>query len=91
MCSDGNVRALSWIAATADTAFSIPAHIKAYGKSIAGFIVFETAQGFDEATASDPTIIKFIANSYGRNANVLPSGCWKASVQEAQEGHKDNG
>lgn len=78
MCSDGVGRVVSWIADTADTFFSVPASVKVGGKTVSGFITVESAEGFTCTTDLDPDTVKFVANQYGVNADMLPPGKWKA-------------
>ncbi len=82
MCSDGKVRALARIAETADTFYSVPAAVTvcADGQrwTVTGYISTESEEGWTVETAdTDPTIVKFTAYSYGRNADRLPAGSWK--------------
>lgn len=80
MCSDGKVRRLVRIAETADTFFSVPAAVQVKGRSVSGYVTFETAEGSNVATDTDPEVVKFIAYTYGRNADALPGGAWKRAV-----------
>lgn len=78
MCSDGKVRTLKRVADTADTFFSVPAAVAVNGRTVSGYITSETAAGFSTETDDDPTVIKFIAYAYGKNADALPEGKWKS-------------
>ena len=62
LCSDGVVRALARISGTADTFFSIPASVKVSGRTVSGYVTFQTR--------SDELI--FVAHQYGRNGHLLP-------------------
>ena len=77
MCSDGKVRALARIAQTADTFFSVPAAVKVQGRTVAGYITVETADGLTTETPGDPAVVKFIAYSYRRNGDLLPGLGWR--------------
>lgn len=76
MCSDGKVRSLKRISATADTFFSVPAAVTVNGKTVSGYITVESAAGFSTDTPTDPAVVKFVAYSYGRNGGLLPDGKW---------------
>jgi hypothetical protein len=71
LCPDGKVRKLARIAESADTWFSVPAAVKAYGKTVAGYVTVETVAGFETVTDDDPAIVKFIPYQYRRNAFVF--------------------
>ena len=77
LCSDGRTRALARISPYGDTFFSVPAAVKVKGRTVTGFVMVETLEGWSVATDSDPAAVKFIAYKYGRNAGVLPAGAWK--------------
>ena len=77
MCSDGRVRALKRIAQTADTFFSIPASVTVSGRTVAGYVTVETAQGFSAETEDDPTVLKFRTYTYRKNHDALPEGVWR--------------
>lgn len=76
MCSDGKVRALKRISATADTFFSVPAAVSVRGRTVSGYVTVETVSGNSVATADDPAVAKFIAYEYGINHDMLPGGSW---------------
>lgn len=80
MCSDGKVRKLARIAETADTFFSTPATVRVSGKSVAGYVTVETAEGYSMETAADPAVLKFIAVTYRKNHALLPPGSWKKAA-----------
>ena len=69
LCPDGKVRVFH--GGTADTFFSIPVRIKAYGKTVSGFVTVETVQGLSTVTPGDPAIVKFIPYKYGKNGNIF--------------------
>lgn len=71
LCPDGKVRKLARIAETADTFFSIPASVRANGKTVAGYITVETKEGLSTATDSDPAIVKFVPYAYRKNCNAF--------------------
>lgn len=77
MCSDGKRRAVSRIAPAPDTWSSIPATVRVAGKSVSGFVIVETADGFATDSDTDPPVAKFIAYQYGKNGGLLPAGAWK--------------
>jgi hypothetical protein len=76
ICSDGRTRTLKRIALTADTFFSTPAAVTVNGRTVSGYITVETLDGYTTATGADPAVVKFVANSYGANADALPAGKW---------------
>lgn len=85
LCSDGIVRNVSRIANTADTFFSIPAAVKVKGRTVSGYVTMETLTGSSIAspTASDdPTCVKFVAYTYGKNADALPEGTYTVPATE---------
>ena len=67
MCPDGTVRALSRIAPTADTFFSIPAAVKVRGKTVSGYVTFTTASGLSIETAEDPQYLEFCPHNETRH------------------------
>lgn len=78
ICSDGRVRKLKRISETADTFFSVPAAITVQGKTVSGFISVETVEGFTaRESEDDPAVVKFQANQYGKNSDLLPRGAYK--------------
>lgn len=58
-CSDGKVRRLTRIAATADSFYSVPAALKVEGRTVSGFV-----------TPDDHAGLVFTAT--GRNGHLLP-------------------
>lgn len=84
LCSDGKRRNSARIAYTADTFFSVPGAVKVNGKTVSGYFTIETMQGFTTVTPDDPETIKFIAYTYGKNANLLPPGAYR--TRQAKEG-----
>lgn len=66
LCSDGKIRALKRISVTADTFFSVPASVRVNGKTVAGYITFDTVG--DNAR---PTVL-FKAYTYRKNGHLLP-------------------
>jgi len=77
LCADGRVRTCTRISETADTFFSVPAAVRVSGRTVSGYVTFETAQGWSTPTDEDPTVCKFIANRGGKNADALPAGAHK--------------
>lgn len=77
LCSDGKVRALSRISQTADTFFSVPAAVRVGGKSVSGYVTFETRQGLSTPSPDDPVVAKFIRYEYAKNAALLPAGTYR--------------
>lgn len=71
MCPDGVVRATSRIAETADTFFSVPCAVKAYGKTVAGYMTTATRGGLSTATDDDPLFMQFIPYTYRKNHGVF--------------------
>lgn len=84
LCSDGKVRTLKRIAQTADTFFSVPAAVEVRhdGKryTVSGYVTYDTLAGYSTETDDDPTTIKFIAYTYGKNGDKLPRGAWKGKL-----------
>lgn len=74
LCSDGKVRALARISVTADTFFSVPASVKVNGRTVSGYVTVQTVNGFDTAADDDPSVVRFVAYKYGKNADALPGG-----------------
>lgn len=78
LCSDGKVRKLKRIAATADTFFSVPASVNVGKRTVSGYVTMETLQGFTtHDNDDDPVVAKFVAYTYGRNADALPAGMYR--------------
>ena len=73
-CPDGIVRRVARIAATANTFFSTRAAVKAYGKTVAGYLTIETVSGLSTATDADPAIVRFVPFLYCKNHNVFAKG-----------------
>jgi hypothetical protein len=71
MCPDGIVRTLKRISSTADTFFSIPASVTAYGKTVSGYVTCETVAGFSTETEDDPAVIKFVPYRYRKNWAIV--------------------
>ena len=63
----------SRITAQPDTFFSIPARVKAHGKTVSGYVTCETLEGFSTETLGDPAVWRFIAYSYGKNGHLVKS------------------
>jgi hypothetical protein len=79
LCSDGKVRTLRFAnGGIADTFFSIPARVNVGRKTVSGYATVETLAGFTTDMPDDPAVVKFVAYQYGRNAEALPRGAWKA-------------
>lgn len=76
MCSDGRVRPTVRISATADTFSSVPCAVRVKGMTVSGFMTIENRSGLTVVTDADPRVAKFVANVYGRNADMLPAGAW---------------
>lgn len=77
ICSDGTVRTTKRMSQTADTFFSVPAAVRVNGKTVSGYVTFETAEGLTTEYENDPTCAKFVAVQYGKNASELPEGAWR--------------
>jgi hypothetical protein len=71
LCSDGKVRKLKRIAATADTFFSVPASVVVNGRTVAGYVTVETLAGYSTETADDPAVVKFVSYTYRKNGALL--------------------
>lgn len=76
MCSDGTVRATHRLASTADTFFSVPCAVKVKGRTVAGYLTIETADGCTPDKPGDPSVVKFVAVTYRKNHDALPDGAW---------------
>jgi hypothetical protein len=70
LCSDGTVRKLKRVS-TPDTFFSAPAAVSVKGKTVTGFLILETLEGFSTEGPDDPITVKFVANQYGKNGHLL--------------------
>ncbi len=79
LCSDG-VRRTAHPSGDgiADTLFRTPAYVRVGGKQVSGYITVETMQGLSTESPEDPATVKFIAHEYGKNAELLPPGAYKA-------------
>jgi hypothetical protein len=79
-CADGKVRTLARIAGTADTFFSVPAAVKVSGRTVAGYVTFETVEGWSTETDGDPRIARFVAYKNRKHHALLPDwpneGVW---------------
>ncbi len=82
MCSDGVARQLKRIASTADTFFSVPASVTVHGRTVAGYVTVECASGSSVETDDDPSMVKFVAYTYGKNGDVLPRGAYRSEVSQ---------
>ncbi len=87
MCSDGVVRATARISSTPDTFFSVPCAVKVKGRTVAGYLTSETADGWSTETDQDPTVIKFVAVTYRKNHALLPASMWRRPCSHC--GHAD--
>ena len=72
LCADGKVRALSYIAQTADTFFSVPASVKVQGKTVSGFVTVECVSGSSVVTDDAPAVVRFFKHTNGKHAHLLP-------------------
>lgn len=81
LCSDGRVRATARIAQTADTFFSVPAAVKVGGKTVTGYVTTECMSGSSVATDDDPTVVKFVAHTSGRNGRLLPGSAYRTGEE----------
>ena len=70
LCSDGIVRAVR--VRQPDTFFSCPASTTVRGKTVTGFVMVSSRDGYDTATDDDPAVVKFTAYKYGKNGGLLP-------------------
>jgi hypothetical protein len=71
LCEDGKQRTATCSDRGADTFFSIPARVRARGKTVSGYVTRETLAGYDAETPDDPAVWKFIAYRYGKNAGAI--------------------
>ncbi len=78
LCSDGKIRTLKRIAETADTFFSVPAAVTVKGKTVSGFVSVDSIADLEGLPVPGrPAVVRFIAVSYGRNAQALPEGAYQ--------------
>ena len=42
------------------------------GKTVTGFVMVSSRDGYDTATDDDPAVVKFTAYKYGKNGGLLP-------------------
>ena len=80
LCSDGRVRTVKRISATADTFFSVPCSVVVAGRTVAGYLTCETMEGFTCETPDDPAVVKFCAYLYRKNHDALPEGTYRATA-----------
>lgn len=73
LCADGEQRTATCSPNGADTFFSIPARVRARGKTVSGYVTRETLDGFDTETEDDPAVWRFIAYRYRKNAGAIPN------------------
>jgi hypothetical protein len=52
------------------------------GRTVSGYVTFETRAGLSTDTPDDPTVVKFIAYQYGKNADALPAGAHRPNCPE---------
>jgi hypothetical protein len=71
LCPDGKVRKVRFYDGIADTFFSVPCRVSAYGKTVSGYITIETVNGYSTPTDDDPAIVKFVPYIYGKNGGVF--------------------
>lgn len=71
LCPDGVVRAVRFTDGIADTFFSVPCRVQAYGKTVAGYVTVETVDGFTTPTDDDPAIVRFFPYTYRANHAVF--------------------
>lgn len=73
LCPDGKVRTVKRIAGTADTFFSVPCAVTYKGKTVSGFMTFETISGSSSELPDDPGVVKFVAVQNRRNHSLFPN------------------
>jgi hypothetical protein len=66
MCPDGIVRKTSRISLTADTFFSVPCAVKAYGKTVAGYMTVT-----DKSDEWHGAIVQFVPYTSRKNFNIF--------------------
>lgn len=64
MCSDGVAR-YAKITGQPDTAWTVPAQVQVRGKSVSGFVSFDSSCGEDKGYT-------FHASKFGKNGGLLP-------------------
>jgi hypothetical protein len=82
LCADGVVRATRRVGPTSDTFFSIPASVAVRGKTVSGYVTVECLSGSSVPTDGDPAVAKFVAYTYGRNADRLPAGAYRPNSED---------
>jgi hypothetical protein len=83
LCTDGVVRTVKRISPTADTCFSIPASVTVKGKTVSGYVTFETMGGSSAETGDDPAVAKFIAYRYGKNFGAIVPAVTPREISKA--------
>lgn len=68
LCPDGKVRKTKRIAQTADTFFSVPCSVIAYGKTIAGYL---TTDYLNKDIDNTETVVRFVPYQNRKNHNVF--------------------
>jgi hypothetical protein len=72
LCSDGKIRALAYLAQTADTFFSVPAAVRIAGKYVTGYVATEEA-----CPASQDYKVRRVATTFrqhtGQAEGILPA------------------
>jgi len=68
ICPDGKLRKVKRISITSDTFFSIPASVVFKGKTIAGYITFESDSGL---STDDKQFISFRSYLNRKNGNLF--------------------
>ena len=76
LCEDGKQRTVRCSPNGADTFFSIPASVKANGKTVSGYLTMSTVDGYSTASDTDPAIYRFVVYRYGKNADRIPRERW---------------
>ena len=72
LCPDGKVRAVRFKnGGIADTFFSVPCSVQVKGKTVSGFIMVETVEGWSTETPGDPAVVKFLPYKYGVNGAIF--------------------
>lgn len=77
LCSDGAVRAIASITPyiSDDPYIKSRATVRVCGKAVSGFITTdESLHGMGEY---EPKVVKFVANGYGKNKDMLPPGPYR--------------
>lgn len=81
LCADGSQRSAYCSALGADTFFSIPAHVKVRGRTVAGYVTRSTLNGFSTETPADPAVWKFVHYPGRKNGGLIERQEWCSAAE----------